>query len=107
MDGLIKPDDVLVLLGSFAGLAAVVTGAVGALKGLFKEWVKGKEPMLVLVLSYLIGISAKIAGLYGGNELKHWLAHLVCLLVFVALPSFAIHDNIINKLLRRKAEPPK
>jgi hypothetical protein len=91
----------LVDLGTYAGIALAVVGLVGAAKKLFKAWVDGKEPMLALCLTLVIGVTAKIGGMFGVNDVKSWLLHVI-VLVLTATASGNAHDFLVNKVLKNK-----
>jgi len=94
-------------LASYGGLSLLVVGLVGGLKHLWKAWVAGKEPVLALILTLVIGILAKVGGLYGGpggeNAVLAWLVH-VLLLVGTALGAGIAHDKLINPIFKGKSE---
>jgi hypothetical protein len=103
MDNLqIKESD----LASFAGLAVVIPMLVGVIKGLFKQWITGREPMLCVALTFLVGIVAKqtIPGAFGGVG---WLTLLISLLIVAGLAA-QVHDFAVNKVMRGRdgSEPP-
>lgn len=87
-------------LASFAGLAFVIPMLVGVLKKLFSKWIAGREPMLCVVLTYLIGVTAKrtVPGAFGGVG---WLTLLVSLLIVAGLAA-QVHDFAINKVFKGK-----
>lgn len=87
-------------LASFAGLAIVVPLIVGALKRLFKTWVSGKEPMICLVVTYIIGVTAKLT-IKEAFPGVGWLMLLVGLLI-VAATAGTVHDKLLNPLLGKK-----
>lgn len=92
-------------LASFAGLALIVPMLVGALKKLFTAWIAGREPMLAVCLTYIIGITAKftIPHAFGGVG---WLTLAVGLLL-TAVVSMSVHDTLVNKVLKGKDDSPK
>jgi uncharacterized membrane protein len=92
-------------LASFAGLIVVIPILVGALKKLFTAWIAGREPMLCVVLTYAVGITAKLTvpHAFGGVG---WLTLGIGLLLS-SVASMNVHDSFINRVLKGKDEPPK
>lgn len=90
-------------LASFGGLILIIPMLVGAIKKLFKTWVSGREPMLCVVLTYLVGIAAKftIPGAFGGVG---WLTLLIGLLLS-AVAAMTVHDKLVNQVLKDKETP--
>jgi len=82
-------------LASYGGIAMAVVMLIGAAKKLFKAWIDGKEPMLGLVLTAVIGVVAKLGGAFGANDVKSWLSHVV-ILVITAAGAGLVHDKIVN-----------
>lgn len=95
---------------SFGGLSMVVPMIVGGVKKLWKNWIDGKEPVIALALTYVLGISAKLAApdlAFGGQKGgMGWLVILVGLF-FSWLGALSVHDNFVNKVMTSKADPPK
>lgn len=85
-------------LGTYFGLAAAVVAAIGALKKLFPAWVAGKEPVLGLSLSYILGISTKLF-MPGSYKDVHWVIFLLSLLVVAAGAKFG-HDHLLNDVIK-------
>lgn len=88
------------LLASYVGISVIVVTVVGFLKSAARKWVKGRELVLSLALTYVMGISAKIAlpGIYGPAwSAESWVTHFVALLLSVALAK-GIHDAGVNTL---------
>jgi len=89
-------------LATYAGITGVTLVIISGLKGLFKGWVKGKEPLLAVIITYILGIAAKIGGLYptpeGHSEVVGWLIHAV-LLLGAAVGAGVAHDKLINPLI--------
>jgi hypothetical protein len=85
-------------VASFAGLVVVVPAIVGALKGLFKKWIDGKEPIICVMVTYALGVTAKltIPMAFGGVG---WLVLLVSLII-VAKMAAGIHDFAVNKVIK-------
>lgn len=92
-------------LASFGGLILIIPMLLGALKKLFKTWIEGKEPMFCVVLTYVVGLTAKftIPMAFGGVG---WLTLMVGLLLS-AVASMTVHDKIVNQVLSSKGDPPK
>lgn len=87
-------------LVTYPGLSLAVIAVVGSLKKLFPTWIGGKEPLLGLVFSYILGIATKlfIPGAYAGI---HWVVFLVSLLVVAAGAKWG-HDAILNQVIKNK-----
>ena len=95
-------DAVLGFLASYGGLAMGVTFLLSGLKALWKSFIKGKEPVLSIVLSYIIGTVAKlVTDVYGPDTFKSWALHLL-ILSFVAVGAAAFHDNFVNAITGKK-----
>jgi len=88
-------------LVTYPGLIAAVIAIVGALKKLFATWTEGKEPYLGLLLSYVLGIAAKLT-IPGAYAKVHWLVFLVTLL-FVAVGAKLGHDYFVNQIIKGKS----
>lgn len=101
MDGANDPVKELVLkfLLSYGGLVGGVSFLLEGLKMLFKNFVSGREPILVIVLSFFLGASAKLlmVDVYGPNTRTAWGLHLL-ILVFVAVGAAAFHDKFLAVL---------
>lgn len=92
-------------LATYGGISFAVVALVGASKKLFKSWVDGKEPMLALVLTLALGISAKLFGVFSGpNDAKTWLAHVVALFL-AAAGAGVIHDKVTNVFAGKEDKP--
>ena len=99
-------DTVLGLLATYGGLAALVTFLVSGVKALWKGWAESKEGYLTVVLSYGLGIAAKLAtDFYGPGSVKSWALHLL-LLAFVAVGAATLHDKFLNVLQGKATSPP-
>ena len=98
---------VLGFLASYGGIAFLVVAAVGGLKGIAREWTKGKEPLLGILFTFILGAAAKaiLPAVYGPPSLESWLLHLV-LLFFVAVGAKGIHDGVVNALRKPEKETP-
>lgn len=92
-------------LATFAGLTVVVPMVVGALKFLFKSWLDGKEPVACLVMTYVLGIAAKLT-IKGAFPGAGWLA-LVVGLLFVAVAAGAVYDKVGKPLIGNVFFPKK
>jgi len=90
-------------LVSYPGLIAAVVALIGVTKKLWKPWVKGKEPMLAVALSYVLGISSKLT-IPKAFQGIYWVPFLVTL-VFVAMAAMSAHDRIVNQVLAGKPAP--
>lgn len=90
-------------LVSYPGLAFTVVALIGAVKKLWRPWVDGKEPMLAVVLSYVLGISSKLT-VPKAFEGVHWVLFLISL-IFVAVMAMSLHDRVVNPILAGKPSP--
>lgn len=90
-------------LVSYPGLIVAVVAIVGGLKKLYRSWVDGKEPLLALMFSFVLGVGAKLT-IPKAFEGVHWLVFLVTLF-FVAIAAGSVHDRIVNPILANKASP--
>jgi hypothetical protein len=97
MDGTFTQWDLV----TYPGLVAAVIAIVGGLKKLFEKWVTGKEPYLGLILSYVLGIAAKLT-IPGAFVKVHWLVFLVSLLG-VAVGAKLGHDYFVNQIVKGKS----
>lgn len=90
---------VLKFLLSYGGIAGGVSFLVEGLKMMFKDWTSGREPLLVIVLSFGLGAAAKglVSGVYGPNTVNSWGLHLL-ILTFVAVGAAAFHDKFLSVL---------
>jgi hypothetical protein len=100
---------VLKFLLSYGGIAGGVSFLIEGLKAMFKDWVSGRENILVIVLSFVLGAAAKalMPGIYGANSVNAWGLHLL-ILVFVAVGAAAFHDGFLSTLMSfvpKKAPP--
>jgi len=97
-------DAVLIALASYGGVAGLVVLLVSGIKKMWKAWIDGKEPVVALVLTYVLGGAAKfvLPGVYGGNDVKSWVLHLIVLLI-VAVGAKGIHDGVINAFAKKEA----
>lgn len=86
-------DAVVKALASYVGIAGLVVFLVQGIKHLWPAWTADKEPMIALILTYALGITAKLSmsSIYGGNEASLWALHMVVLLV-VAIGAKQLHD---------------
>lgn len=101
MDNLtIKESD----LASFAGLITIVPVLTGVLRSFLSKWLTGKEPLVCLGLTYVIGIAAKktVPGAFGGVG---WLTLLVSLLVVAGVAAHA-HDYLSTKVFNKSTAGP-
>lgn len=87
-------------LVTYTGLMAAVVTVIGALKKLFPAWIDGKEPVLSLVFSYVLGISTKLF-MPGAYVKVHWIVFLVSLLVVAAGAKWG-HDVLLNQVIKNK-----
>lgn len=92
-------------LGTYFGLAAAVVASIGALKTLFPAWVNGKEPVLGLTFSYILGISTKLF-MPGSYVNVHWVIFLLSLLLVAAGAKFG-HDHLLNEVVKGKKDGAK
>jgi hypothetical protein len=49
-------------LGTYAGIGLVTIVLIGALKGMLKTWMAGKEPFFAFLLPVAMGIASKATG---------------------------------------------
>lgn len=91
---------VLRFLLSYGGIAGGVSFLLEGLKLIFKGFVGGREPVLVIALSFFLGASAKLlfVDVYGPNTRMAWGLHLL-ILCFVAVGAAAFHDKFLSVLL--------
>lgn len=89
-------------LGTYTGISFAVVAVIGAIKKLFPDWVKGKEPHLGLIFSYMIGVSAK--ALMPVFTDVHWVIHCISLLIVAAGAKIG-HDYIVNQIMVGKPSP--
>lgn len=93
---------VLNFLASYGGLAMGVTFLISAMKALWKTFIKGKEPIVCIALSYITGTVAKlVTPVYGPDTFKAWALHLL-ILAFVAVGAAAFHDSFVNAITGKK-----
>lgn len=101
LDGANDPVKELILrsLLSYGGIAGGVSFLVEGLKAMFKVTVTGREPLLVIILSFALGSAAKafMPGTYGPNTLNAWGLHEL-ILTFVAVGAAAFHDKFLSVL---------
>lgn len=98
---------VLKFLLSYGGIAAGVSFLVEGLKAMFKGLVDGREPILVIVLSFALGAVAKLLSpdVFGSKTSTGWGLHLM-ILTFVAVGAAAFHDkflSVLTSLLPKKS----
>jgi hypothetical protein len=88
---------VLKFLLSYGGIAGGVSFLVEGLKAMFKGWVGGREPILVIFLAFVLGSAAKalLPDVYGPKTLSAWGLHEL-ILVFVAVGAAAFHDKFLS-----------
>lgn len=100
---------VLRFLLSYGGIAGGVSFLVEGLKVLFKDRVAEREPILVIVLAFVLGTAAKalLPGVYGPSTVNAWGLHEL-ILVFVAVGAAAFHDKFLSVLTSfiPKKQPP-
>lgn len=95
-------ESVLNFLASYGGLAMGVTFLISGLKALWKTFIEGKEPIICIVLSYIVGTAAKlVTPAYGPDTFKAWALHLL-ILAFVAVGAAAFHDSFVNAITGKK-----
>lgn len=100
---------VLRFLLSYGGIAGGVSFLVEGLKAMFPSKVSGREPVLVIVLAFVLGSAAKclLQDVYGPNTANAWGLHEL-ILVFVAVGAAAFHDKFLSVLTSfvPKKQPP-
>lgn len=91
---------VLQFLASYGGLVAGVTFLVSGFKWAAKKLIEGREPIVAIVLTFVVGSLAKLVmpGVYGANTASDWGLHELILL-FCAVGAQQLHDKIVNPLL--------
>ena len=86
-------------LWSFGGLAVVIPMLMSGIKYFLPKLVDGREPLIVLLMTYALGFAAKFTmktvAFTGVSPLG-----LVVGLFFVALAAAQVHDTFINKILK-------
>lgn len=90
-------------LFSFGGLALVIPMMVGGLKKLWPAWISGKEPAIVFILAYGLGLTARVVAKGVAFPNVSWLGMLVGLF-FVGLAAAQVHDTFIDKVIHQKDE---
>lgn len=102
-------DLVLKFLLSYGGIATGVSFLVEGMKALFKGKVDGREPAIVIVLSFVMGSAAKLLSpdVFGPNTASAWGLHEL-ILVFVAIGAATFHDKFLSVLtgFLPKKQPP-
>jgi CDP-diglyceride synthetase len=90
---------VLKFLLSYGGIAGGVSFLVEGLKTMFKKFVDGREPLLVILLTFAMGSAAKFLSpdVFGPKTTTGWGLHLL-ILVFVAVGAAAFHDKFLSVL---------
>lgn len=90
-------ETVLKFLGSYIGLSVGVALLISGLKAMWKTWVENKEPVLAIILTFVLGNVAKIIlpDVYGPNTISSWALHEV-VLAFVVIGAGGFHDYVIN-----------
>jgi hypothetical protein len=99
---------ILRFLLSYGGIAGGVSFLVEGLKTMFKEKISGREPVIVILLAFVLGSAAKaLTTVYGPNTLDSWGLHEL-ILVFVAVGAAAFHDKFLSVLTSflPKKQPP-
>lgn len=86
-------------LYSVGGLLIVVPMIVGGLKTFLSKWISGREPLVALIVSYVLGIAAKLSAPKVAFPGVGWLG-LIVVLFLVALASQATHDKFINPVIK-------
>lgn len=88
---------------TYAGVAAGVWAAVGFLKGIWKEKLAGKEPLIAMGLAIVIGVTAKLLGAFDGPKTgaESWIGHVIAL-VSAGIGAGLIHDKIGNPIMKGK-----
>lgn len=89
-------------LGTYAGIAALTTLLIGAIKKFWSDWTKGKEPFLAIGIPVLLGVIGKLVSAGFGDVT--WANHVVAL-VLAGIGSGLIHDKVVNPLVKGKEAP--
>lgn len=93
---------VLKFLGSYIGLSVGVAFLISGLKALWKSWVDNKEPVLAIILTFVLGNLAKLilTDVYGSCTIASWALHEI-VLAFVAIGAGAFHDYVVNAVVKK------
>jgi hypothetical protein len=86
-------------LGTYAGIAALTTIVIGAIKKFWGEWTKGKEPFLAIGIPVILGVLGKLVSAGFGDV--SWANHVIAL-VLAGVGSGLIHDKLVNPLMKGK-----
>lgn len=86
-------------LTTTGGIAAAVLSLIGAVK-LGYPGIKGKEPIISLILGVLLAVASKAGGI--GFATDHWIA-VVGAGLFAGVGAQVAHDKAVNPL--RGKEP--
>jgi hypothetical protein len=99
------------VLGFLSGYLGIATGTAFLFEGVkmsVPKIVTGRENILVLLLTFVLGSLAKwlIPSVYGETDTRAWVLHLVSL-VFVAILGMMFHDKLMDavKALLKKVSP--
>lgn len=88
-------------LATYGGLVLAVALIIETVKRLWKKWAKGKEAILAVAFSYIIGVAAKLS-ISGAYASVSWIYHVV-LLLFVAVGAMIAHDKA-KEILKKPPE---
>jgi hypothetical protein len=86
-------------LGTYAGIAALTTIVIGAIKKFWGDWTKGKEPFLAIGIPIILGVIGKLVSAGFGDV--SWANHVVAL-ILAGIGSGLIHDKVVNPLMKGK-----
>lgn len=88
---------VLMFLASYLGIAVGTALLFEGVKMLATKAVTGRENLMVVVLTLVLGGLAKwlMPSLYGETDRKAWALHMVSL-VFVAIIGMMFHDKLMD-----------
>jgi hypothetical protein len=99
---------VLGFLASFLGIATGCAFLFEGVKMVLPKLVTGRENLLVLLLTLVLGAAAKwlMPSIYGATDKKSWALHMISL-VFVAIIGMMFHDKLMDavKALLKKVSP--
>jgi hypothetical protein len=88
---------VLTFMASYLGIAGGISLLIELVKMLSPKWTTPKAPALTIILTFLLGASAKLLlpDVYGPNTFKAWILHGT-ILVFVSVIAAVFHDKFWN-----------
>lgn len=90
---------------SYPGISAIVVMLIGGIKRMFPAWTDGKEPLLGLSFSVVLGVLAKLT-VTGAFSDVQWVPHTVAL-VLTAFMAKLGHDYLLNQVVKGKDDGSK